>query len=83
MGKVLDAYREVATPGTVETIERLAEPLSGRSVLHVNSTRVGGGVAEILQQLMGLFADVGLEPRWEVIEGDVGKLSQGAREGYS
>jgi len=70
MGKVLDAYREVATPGTVETIERLAEPLSGRSVLHVNSTRVGGGVAEILQQLMGLFADVGLEPRWEVIEGD-------------
>lgn len=69
MGKLLDAYREVAIPGTVETIERLAEPLRGRSFLHVNSTRVGGGVAEILQRLTGLFSDVGLEPRWEVLEG--------------
>ena len=70
MGNILEAYRDVASPGTVDTIERLAEPLSGRSVLHVNSTRIGGGVAEILDRLIGLFADVGLEPRWEVIEGN-------------
>jgi len=69
MGKSLEMYRDVASPGTVDMIERLAEPLAGRSVLHVNSTRVGGGVAEILDRLLGLFADVGLEPRWEVLEG--------------
>ena len=69
MGNVLDAYRDVVSPGTVDTIERLAEPWRGRAILHVNSTRVGGGVAEILGRLIGLFADVGLEPRWEVLDG--------------
>ncbi len=70
MGKLLDGYRQVAVPGTVETIERLAESLNGRSFLHVNSTRVGGGVAEILERLILLFEDVGLAPRWEVIKGN-------------
>ncbi|HEX9722970.1 MAG TPA: glycosyltransferase [Vicinamibacteria bacterium] len=70
MGKALDMYREIASPGTVDMIERLADPLRGRSLLHVNSTRVGGGVAEILDRLVGLFADVGLKPRWEVLKGN-------------
>jgi trehalose synthase len=35
----------------------------------VNSTAVGGGVAEILIRLLPLMREVGLDPRWEVIEG--------------
>jgi trehalose synthase len=69
MGALLDPYRDVTLPGTVEVLDRIAARLDGRTLLHVNSTRVGGGVAEILGRLVPLFADVGLKPRWEVITG--------------
>jgi trehalose synthase len=36
----------------------------------VNSTRVGGGVAEILARLVPLLEEVGIPTRWEVIRGD-------------
>jgi trehalose synthase len=51
-------------------LEQLAHPLAGARVLHVNSTRAGGGVAEILYRLVPLMREVGLEARWEVISGD-------------
>src|SRR6185436_129027 len=35
----------------------------------VNSTAVGGGVAEILSRLLPLMLELGLQPRWEVLEG--------------
>ncbi|NIP73134.1 MAG: glycosyltransferase [Gammaproteobacteria bacterium] len=38
-------------------------------VVHVNSTRLGGGVAEILAKLVPLTAELGLDARWEVITG--------------
>ena len=69
MGGLLERYREVTLPGTVDLLLRLAEPLRGLEVLHVNSTRLGGGVAEILQRLIPLQEDVGLRPRWDVIAG--------------
>ncbi len=65
----LDAYREVAPAGTIDLLRRLADRVRGRSMLHVNSTRVGGGVAEMLQRYVPLFAELGIEPRWEVVSG--------------
>jgi trehalose synthase len=44
--------------------------LRGRRVWHVNSTRTGGGVAEMLQTLLGYERDAGLDARWLVIEGE-------------
>lgn len=44
--------------------------LAGRSVWNVNSTAVGGGVAEMLQALCGYVADLGIGIRWAVIGGD-------------
>ena len=38
--------------------------------LHVNSTAVGGGVAEILHRLVPLMRGLGLDAEWAVIEGD-------------
>ncbi|MAT40118.1 MAG: glycosyl transferase family 1 [Ectothiorhodospiraceae bacterium] len=38
-------------------------------VVHVNSTRVGGGVAEILDRLVPLMQELGLDCSWEVISG--------------
>jgi trehalose synthase len=65
----LDPYREVTPKGTVDFLRCLAEKVRGRRILHVNSTRVGGGVAEILRSLVPLLQDIGVEARWEVITG--------------
>jgi trehalose synthase len=48
----------------------LAAPLRGASVVHVNATAVGGGVAEILQRLVPLQRGLGLDVQWFVLEGD-------------
>jgi trehalose synthase len=66
----LDAYREHAGEETVAEIRQLAEPLRGARVLHVNATRFGGGVAEILPTLTGLMRDAGLEAEWRIIPGE-------------
>ena len=66
---VLDSYREVTPKGTIDFLRCLAEKIRGRRILHVNSTRVGGGVAEILRSLVPLLKDIGVEARWEVITG--------------
>lgn len=65
----LSAYREVAPPGTVEFLSRLSDQLRGRTFLHINSTRQGGGVAEILMRLVPLMNDLGIRALWEVVEG--------------
>src|SRR5829696_6641129 len=44
--------------------------LAGRAALNVNSTAVGGGVAEMLQTLLAYARGAGIDARWLVIEGD-------------
>jgi trehalose synthase len=44
--------------------------LDGRTVLNVNSTAAGGGVAELLQTLLAYARGVGVDARWVVIAGD-------------
>jgi trehalose synthase len=46
------------------------ESLAGSSVLNVNSTATGGGVAEMLQTLLAYARGAGIDARWLVIEGD-------------
>ena len=65
----LESYREVVPEGIIDMTYKLAERLQGRQMLHVNSTRMGGGVAEMLQRLIPLFENLGIQTRWEVIEG--------------
>lgn len=65
-----ESYRDIAPPGTVDLGHRMADQLKGKSLLHVNSTRWGGGVAEMLHRLVPLFQDLGVETRWDVIEGN-------------
>jgi trehalose synthase len=54
----------------VEELRTLAGPLEGATVEMVNSTAVGGGVAEMLTRLIPLMRSVGLEGRWQVLEAD-------------
>ena len=66
----LDAYADVAGEEAVDEIRRLAAPLRDARVLHVNATKFGGGVAEILPTLAGLMHDVGLRPEWRLMPGN-------------
>jgi trehalose synthase len=66
----LDAYAPNAGDAAVDEIRRLAAPLAGARVLHVNATAFGGGVAELLPTLTGLMRDVGLDAEWRIIPGD-------------
>ncbi len=58
----------------MERFEAVAEAaqvaLDGHTVLNINSTAVGGGVAEMLQTLLAYVRGAGINTRWLVIEGD-------------
>jgi trehalose synthase len=66
----LDEYRAVIGDRYVDELYRFGERLRGLRVQHINSTRVGGGVAEILTRLVPLMNEVGLAASWDVIDGD-------------
>jgi trehalose synthase len=51
----------------IQRLRRLGERLTGKRILHVNSTRSGGGVAEILSWMVPLMQELGIVARWEVI----------------
>lgn len=65
----LEDYRPIVGNDALEELSLLAKPLAGKSVLHVNSTAVGGGVAEILNRMVPLMRELGIDARWEVIKG--------------
>lgn len=69
MAKSLAAYEGIAAPSIIRELRILGGKLKGFRVVHVNSTREGGGVAEILSWMIPLMCDLGMEAGWEVIEG--------------
>jgi trehalose synthase len=52
------------------TAQAARDVLGGRTVLNVNSTATGGGVAEMLQTLLAHARGAGIDARWVVIEGN-------------
>jgi trehalose synthase len=69
--KCLDDYREIVGDETIAEIYKRARRLQGRRVVHINSTNEGGGVAEILNPLVLLMNDVGIEADWRVLHGTI------------
>jgi len=70
MTNLLDDYAEIVGAVVIDQLKQLARPLQGMKVVHVNSTREGGGVAEILNWLIPFKNELGLEAEWEVVSGD-------------
>lgn len=66
----LEDYIGISPKIDLVIIQKLADRFSGRQFLHINSTKSGGGVAEILQRMMALLTGLGINARWESIEGD-------------
>jgi len=66
----LDDYAAVIGEAEIEELRVLAKPLRGRSVEMINSTAVGGGVAEILNRLVPLAGELEIPIRWDVMTGD-------------
>src|SRR5438876_1032657 len=67
---LLEDYRGIVGDPVIDELYQLGEYLKGRSLQHINSTRVGGGVAEILQRMVPLTQELGVEVNWDVIEGN-------------
>ncbi len=67
---MIKQYSGIAPKGDLLLIQRLCDKLQGKSFVHVNSTREGGGVAEILHRMVPFLNGLGINTRWEVIEGD-------------
>jgi trehalose synthase len=58
-------YDRLVTAGSA-----LKEQLGSRTIWNINSTAVGGGVAEMLQVIVGYVAGFGIPIRWTTVGGD-------------
>ena len=65
----IDDYIPIVGASVVEDLRLIAGHLKGKRILNVNSTAVGGGVAEILNRMVPLLRELGLDVRWDVIKG--------------
>lgn len=65
----LKDYESVSGSALIDEIRSLGENLQGYSVWHINSTIIGGGVAEILSSLVPLMEEAGLTVSWKVLSG--------------
>ena len=66
----LESYAGITGADVIDQLRQLAAPLRGLRVVHVNSTREGGGVAEILAKLVPFMNELGIPTAWEVITGN-------------
>ncbi len=66
--KLVD-YEPIVGRSIIEELRLLATRLEGREVLNVNSTFAGGGVAEILNRMMPMLHELGVNAGWSVIKG--------------
>jgi trehalose synthase len=65
----LEDYEPIIGKSQLDELRQLAEPLAGKTVKMVNSTAVGGGVAEMLNRLVPLIGELQVTTNWEVITG--------------
>jgi trehalose synthase len=66
----IEDYIPIVGEATVEDLRLLADRLRGKTIQNINSTAVGGGVAEILSRMIPLLNQLGVDAKWDVIKGD-------------
>ncbi|MBU1001157.1 MAG: glycosyltransferase [Proteobacteria bacterium] len=63
-----DEYLEFIGPQGVERLNTLALPLEGKGWANVNSSPMGGGVAEMLKGILPLARGLGIDAHWHVLQ---------------
>lgn len=62
-------YEQIVGKDVIDELFIIAEKLKGKSIQNINSTAVGGGVAEILNRMIPLLQNLGVNASWDVIKG--------------
>ena len=65
----INEYIPIVGQSVVDDLRLLAEKLRDKTIQHINSTAVGGGVAEILNRMVPLLNELGVHTKWDVIKG--------------
>ena len=65
----IEDYEPIVGRGYIEELRQLGARLSGKTIQNINSTYVGGGVAEILSHLVPLCNQLGVDIHWDIIKG--------------
>jgi len=68
MNKIQD-YIPFIGQSAADELALLSERLKGKKIRFFNSTAVGGGVAEILNRMLPLLGELGVDATWDVIKG--------------
>jgi trehalose synthase len=66
----LDNYAAVVGQSEIDELRALARPLRAATVRMVNSTAVGGGVAELLNRLVPMMRELDIDANWDVMTGN-------------
>ncbi len=66
----INRYMPIVGKHVIDELHLLADRLQSKTILNINSTLVGGGVAEILTRMMPLMKLLGVEASWNAIRGD-------------
>lgn len=67
--KSVDDYIPIVGEKVVGQIHKKAHRLINKHIVHINSSAHGGGVAEILNSLIVLLNDIGVDAGWRVLIG--------------
>ena len=62
-------YIPIVGQAVVDDIRTLADKLHGKTIQNINSTSVGGGVAEILTRMLPLLNEIGVVSKWDLVKG--------------
>lgn len=65
----IEEYIPIVGESIIDDLKLIAKKLKGKIIQHINSTSVGGGVAEILNRMVPLLRDLGVDTRWDLIKG--------------
>lgn len=65
----IEEYAPLVGQAVIDDLRLLGARLKGKLIQHINSTPVGGGVAEILNRMVPLLVELGVDTRWDVIKG--------------
>ena len=65
----LDEYASIVGRAQIESLRFLADQVKRKSIKMVNSTALGGGVAEMLNRLIPLLSELQVPTHWDVITG--------------